>query len=127
MTNRRVVSLSVAVMVTVSCSRSPSAPTELSFVLVAVDGQALPYQVGVTTTGQPLVVYSGQVYEVARTGQCAFVVKLDPNPPDLSFTNEYVGIQPGPCTLVKGQPKSFTHTFQFRNSTASTARTYTYE
>lgn len=129
MPQRCVVPIVIAAMTcsAVACGKGPSEPEQVQLVLVAVDGHAIPYQVGVTTSGQPLIVYSGYVFKNTYNSQCMFSVKLDPNRPTLSFTNEYYAFAPGECILNKGEQRSFTYTFPFRNSTANTAHTFVYQ
>ena len=116
----------MAACVLVACATGPSAPRDEAFALITVDGHALPYQVGVSTSGQPLVIYSGEVVRNVQNGQCVFTVKLDQSGP-LDFTNTYIATEPGECNLRKGEEKTFTYTFTFRNSTANTAHTFGYQ
>lgn len=96
------------------------------FRLVTVDGQPLPAQVGATTTGERLIIYSGGIARSMANGQCNFWVQLDRGSA-LDFTNQYIGTLPGECILRKGESKEIMYTFPFRNSTASTPRAYRFE
>lgn len=113
-----------AAWASMACS-SPSEPGSGSLSLVSVDGHALPYQVGVTNAGRPLIIYSGYALNVPA-GHCIFVVDVDRGDA-LSFTGEYHANGAPGCTLIKGVATPFTYAYPFREVTSNPARTYVFQ